>query len=44
VEGWRLQHEACVALHTSVRDAVDELKSQTAILAEILELFRSRTH
>ena len=42
-EGWRLQHEAWVVQHTSLREAVHELKSQTAILAEILELLRSRT-
>jgi hypothetical protein len=28
--------------HTSLRDAVHELKSQTAVLAEILEQLRSR--
>ena len=43
-ERWRLQHEARVVQHTSVREAVHELKSQTVILAEILELLRSRTH
>jgi hypothetical protein len=43
-EGWRLQHEAWVVQHTSVSEAVHELKSQTAILTEILELLRSRTH
>ena len=42
-EGWRLQHEAWVVQHTSVREAVHELKRQTAILVEILELLRSRT-
>ena len=42
-EGWRLQHEAWVVQHTSIREAVHELKKQTAILAEILELLRSRT-
>ena len=42
-EGWRLQHEAWTVQHTSLREAVHELKSQTAILAEILELLRSRT-
>jgi hypothetical protein len=42
-EGWRLQHEAWVVQHTSVREAVHELKAQTAIAAEILELLRSRT-
>jgi hypothetical protein len=40
-EGWRLQHEAWLVQHTSIREAVHELKSQTAILAEILELLRS---
>jgi hypothetical protein len=30
--------------HTSLRDAVHVLKRRTAILAEILELLRSRTH
>jgi hypothetical protein len=43
-EGWRIQHEAWVVQHTSVSEAVRELKTQTAILAEILELLRSRTH
>jgi hypothetical protein len=43
-EGWRLQHEAWLVQHTSVREAVHELKAHTAILAEILELLRSRTH
>ena len=43
-EGWRLQHEACVVQHRSLRKAVHELKSQTVILAEILDLLRSRTH
>jgi hypothetical protein len=43
-DGWWVQHEASVMQHTSVREAVHELKSQTAILAEILELLRSRTH
>ena len=33
-EGWRLQHEAWTVRHTSVREAVHELKSQTAILAD----------
>jgi hypothetical protein len=42
-EGWRLQHEAWMVQHTSVREAAQELKSQTAILTEILELLRSRT-
>jgi hypothetical protein len=42
-ESWRLQHEAWVVQHTSVREAVHELKRQTAILVEILELLRSRT-
>jgi hypothetical protein len=42
-EGWRLQHEAWVVQHTSISEAVHELKTQTAILAEILELLRSRT-
>ena len=43
-EGWRIRHEAWTVQHASVREAVHELKSQTAILAEILELLRSRTH
>ena len=43
-EGWRIQHEAWMVQHTSLREAVHELKSQAAILAEILELLRSRTH
>ena len=43
-EGWRVQHEAWVVQHTALREVVHELKSQTAILAEILELLRSRTH
>jgi hypothetical protein len=42
-EGWRFQHEAWVVKHTSVREAVYELKTQTAILAEILDLLPSRT-
>jgi hypothetical protein len=42
-EGWRLQHDAWVVQHTSVREAVQELKTQTALLTEILELLRSRT-
>jgi hypothetical protein len=42
-EGWRLQHEAWVVQHRSIREAVHELKGQTAILSEILELLRSRT-
>jgi hypothetical protein len=42
-EGWRLQHEAWVVQHTSLREAVHELKAQTAVLAEILEQLRSRT-
>ena len=42
-EGWRLQYEASVVKHTSLREAVHELKSQTAILAEIRELLQSRT-
>ena len=42
-EGWRLQHDAWVVQQTSLREAMLELKSQTAILAEILELLRSRT-
>jgi hypothetical protein len=41
-EGWRLQHEAWVVQHTALRDALHELKSQTAILAEILDQLRSR--
>jgi hypothetical protein len=43
-EGWRVQHEAWVVQHTSVREAVHELKRQTAMVAEILELLRSRGH
>jgi hypothetical protein len=43
-EGWRLQHEAWTVQHTSVREAVHELKSQTVILVEILDLLRSRAH
>jgi hypothetical protein len=43
-EGWRLQHEAWTVQHMAVREAVRELKTQTAILTEILELLRSRTH
>jgi hypothetical protein len=43
-EGWRIQHEAWLVQHTSLCEAVHELKGQTAILAEILELLRSRTH
>ena len=42
-EGWRLQHDAWMVQHTSLREAVHELKRQTANLAEILELLRSRT-
>jgi hypothetical protein len=42
-EGWRLQHEAWVVQHTTIGEAVHELKRQTAMLAEILELIRSRT-
>jgi hypothetical protein len=42
-DGWRLQREAWVVQHTSVRETVHELKSQTAILTEILELLRSHT-
>ena len=41
-EGWRIQHEAWMVQHPSVREAVHELKRQTAHLAEILELLRSR--
>jgi hypothetical protein len=41
-EGWRIQHDAWVVQHTSISEAVHELKTQTAILAEILELLRSR--
>ena len=41
-EGWRVQHEAWVVQHTALRDALHELKSQTAILAEILDQLRSR--
>jgi hypothetical protein len=33
-----------VVQHTSLRDAVHELKTQTAIMVEILELLRSRTN
>jgi hypothetical protein len=40
-EGWRLQHEAWVVQHTTVSEAVRELKAQTAILAEILKRLRS---
>ena len=43
-EGWRIQHEAWIVQHTAIREVVHELKSQTANLAEILELLRSRTH
>ena len=43
-EGWRLQHDAWMVQHTCLREAVLELKKQTANLAEILELLRSRTH
>ena len=43
-EGWRLQHDAWVVQHTAIREVVHELKTQAAILAEILELLRSRTH
>jgi hypothetical protein len=43
-EGWRMQHEAWTVQHTSVREAVHELKSQMAILREILDLLRSRNH
>jgi hypothetical protein len=39
-EGWRLQHDAWVAQHTSLREAVHELKTQTAILSEILDCYR----
>jgi hypothetical protein len=42
-EGWRVQHQAWVVQHTSLREAVHELKTQSAIVAEILELLRSRT-
>jgi hypothetical protein len=42
-ERWRLQHQAWVVQHPSVGKAVLELKTQTAMLAEILELLRSRT-
>jgi hypothetical protein len=42
-EGWRIQHEAWTVQHTSIREAVHELKRQTAKLAEILDLLRSRT-
>jgi hypothetical protein len=42
-EGWRLQYEAWGVQHTAIREVVHELKGQTAILAEILELLRSRT-
>jgi hypothetical protein len=42
-EGWRLPQEAWVVQHTSIREAVRELKRQTAILSEILDLLRSRT-
>jgi hypothetical protein len=42
-EGWRIQHEAWVVQHTAIREVVHELKTQTAILVEILELLRSRT-
>jgi hypothetical protein len=42
-EGWRFQDEAWVVQHTSLREAVHESKGQTTILAEILELLRSRT-
>jgi hypothetical protein len=42
-EGWRLQHEAWTVQHTSIREAVHDLKRQSAILAEILGLLRSRT-
>jgi hypothetical protein len=41
-EGWQVQPEAWMVQHTSIREAVHELKSQTAILAEILELLRYR--
>jgi hypothetical protein len=39
----RVSH-AWVVQHTSIREVVHELKGQTAILAEILHLLRSRTH
>jgi hypothetical protein len=42
-EGWRIQHDAWTVQHTSLREAVHELKSQRAKLTEILELLRSRT-
>jgi hypothetical protein len=32
-----------VVQHTAIREVVHELKTQTAILPEILELLRSRT-
>jgi hypothetical protein len=41
--GSRPQHEAWTVQHTAIREAVHQLKVQTAILAEILELLRSRT-
>jgi hypothetical protein len=37
-EGWRIQHVVWTVQHTSVREAVHELKTQTAILANILEM------
>ena len=43
-EGWRIQHDAWVVQHTAIREVVHELKSQTAILSEIPEQIRSRTH
>jgi hypothetical protein len=42
-EGWRLQHEAWMVQHAAIRKVVHELKSQTAILAEIRDLLQSRT-
>jgi hypothetical protein len=36
-------YRAWVVQHTSLREAVHELKTQTAILVENLELLRSRT-
>jgi hypothetical protein len=42
-EGWRIQHDAWVVQHTAIREVVHELKTQTAMLAEILDLLRSRT-
>ena len=43
-EGWRLQHDAWVVQQTSLREAMLELKSQKAFLAEILDQLRSLTH